>query len=394
MLRIIINAVIGKKRGGGGFQIACNFINSAKNDHNGDVEWYYFVSKDIDDAIGGKFEEIKDKRYFVFPTQPDKSSHGKVQKKLNLLIEEIKPSVMYSILAPSYMRFKCVEVMRCTNPWVNIKHLPKYVLEEVTWKTRLHLAIMSFVSRCQMRKVHYFVTQSQAAANGINQITHTGLDNIEVVPNVLPAAYNGYEVIKVREDTFNIVYVTAPHPHKNVDIIPKVAYLLKTKYDLEKIKFIITIPEKNKEFLDSFNSSLHEYNVANMVENVGYQTQNQLKELYSRCDLFFFPSLLETFSVSLVEALYFKMPIVATNIDFNREVTEDAALYFEPKNAEKAAEQIAKLIKDSALYNKMIKVGQERIKLYNDYDKHFNDTVAFLKEVASKTSRNVGRINI
>ena len=72
--------------------------------------------------------------------------------------------------------------------------------------------------------------------------------------------------------------------------------------------------------------TLDEYNVANMVENVGYQTQDQLKELYSRCDLFFFPSLLETFSVSLVEAMYFKMPIVATDIDFNREVTEDAAL--------------------------------------------------------------------
>lgn len=385
MLRIIINAVIGKKRGGGGFQIACNFINTANNDQNGDVEWYYFVSKDIDDAIGDSFEYIRDKRYFVFPTQPDKSTHRKVQNKMSLLVEEISPNVLYSILAPSYMKFKCVEVMRCTNPWVNIKHLPKYVLEEVSIKTRLHLAIMSSVSRYQMRKVKYFVTQSQAAANGINQITHTGLDNIKVVPNVLPAAYNGFEMKKVHEDSFNIVYVTAPHPHKNVDIIPQVAYLLKTKYGLENIKFIITIPEKNKEFLERFNSLLNDYNVANLVENVGYQTQNQLKELYGRCDLFFFPSLLETFSVSLVEAMFFKMPIVATDIDFNREVTEDAALYFQPKNAEQAAAQIAKLIKDPDLYDRMAEIGQERIVLYNDYIKHFNETVAFLKDVAFKS---------
>ena len=52
------------------------------------------------------------------------------------------------------------------------------------------------------------------------------------------------------------------------------------------------------------------------------------------------------FSASTVEAMFFNLPIVATDFPFNTEVLADSCLYYEPKNAKEAAMQFVKLIAD------------------------------------------------
>ena len=148
-------------------------------------------------------------------------------------------------------------------------------------------------------------------------------------------------------------------------------------------KFIVTIPFNNKKDIEEFNSLVVRNGVEEHIVNVGYQTQQQLVDLYSTCDIYFFPSLLETFSAALLEAMHFKMPIVATDFSFNKEVAGDTALYFSDVNAEEAANQLSKLISDKGVYDKYVELVSERIKLFNNYDRYFCDTIAFLKNVAS-----------
>lgn len=378
MTRIVVNALIFKRNGGGGTQITKNFILETLKHR--EVEWFYFVSNDADEVFGNMFTSEKGSHYFVFPNQPDIHTKRDVQKKINYVVGDIRPDVVYTILAPSYMSFDCKEVQRCCNAWDYNKHIPKYVLKTLSFKQRFHMFVSSTVKRRLMKKAQFFVTQTKVAANGIDSIVHCGLDKIKVVPNVIPAVYLGYEVKKVHGENLNLVFVTDPVPHKNLEIIPQVARLLKKQYKLDNFKFHVTIPFSNMRYVKYFNGLLKFYNVEDYVENVGYQTQEQLKKLYSKCDIYFFPSLFETFSVALLEAMYFKMPIVSTDINFNREVAQDAALYFEPKNAEQAAKQVARIATDKILYQELINAGQERLAHYGDYNKHFCDTMDFLIE--------------
>jgi len=383
MTRIVINAVIAKQIGGGGFQIASNFIRTANQNH--DVEWIYFVSADLDKAIGKEFSEKLNISYFVFPTQPDFKTHRKVQKKMNSLIEQKKPDVVYSILAPSYSDFACKEVMRCSNAWNYVNSVNKWAWGTLSFKSKLLFRLKgAYVCRL-MRKTKYFVTQTETAKRSIISVTNTDENNVRVIPNVLPAVYLHSPVKKsLHGDCINIVYVSATQPHKNLELIPEVASVLKNKYGLMNFEFILTIPYNDEKYINDFNAIVNHYDVDNQINNVGYQSQQQLIELYSKCDIYFFPSLLETFSATLLEAMYFQMPIVATDFDFNREVADGAALYFQPKNAEEAAEQIACLIKDQYLYGEMIAKAKKRIMRYDDYSKNFSDIVNFLIEVANK----------
>ena len=118
-------------------------------------------------------------------------------------------------------------------------------------------------------------------------------------------------------------------------------------------------------------------------KNYGRISQKELGAMYQRCQLCYLPTLLEVFSASTVEAMYFNLPIVATNFSFNTEVLADSSLYYEPKNAKAAAQQLAKLIADKALQEDMKEKMKIQLAKYGDYDKHFNAIKAFLLEVAN-----------
>lgn len=382
-MKIALEAVTAKKIGGGGFQIAFNFIKKSKDYHN--VEFIYFVSEDLDKAFGNLFDVERDKTYFVFPTQLQLTSYITVKKRMNYLIDTLGVSVVYSILAPSFFKFHCKNVMRCANAWNYIHSINQYAWSTQTFKQRMITKIKAVITCHYMKKTRYFVTQTETAKRSIRELTKTKEDNVKVVPNVLPAAYLEAKTEKKEHgDIFNIVYVTGPIPHKNLKIIPEVARVLKNDYNLTNFIFVVTIPFNNKSDIEQFSELVAKNGVEGNITNVGYQTQLQLIDLYSTCDIYFFPSLLETFSAALLEAMHFKMPIVATDFNFNKEVAAEAALYFSPMNAEEAAGQLARLISDRDTYERCVELGNERIKLYNNYDNYFCDTVKFLTEVANK----------
>ena len=108
--------------------------------------------------------------------------------------------------------------------------------------------------------------------------------------------------------------------------------------------------------------------------------------MYRHCQFCFLPTLLEVFSASTVEAMYFGLPIVASDFDFNREVLEKGALYYEPMNAKMAAQQFAYLISDMELQTKFKAIMKEQLKVYGDYDAHFNSIKNFLFEVVKESS--------
>ena len=52
--------------------------------------------------------------------------------------------------------------------------------------------------------------------------------------------------------------------------------------------------------------------------------------LYNQVDCLFLPSLLESFSGTYVEAMYYGLPIATSNLPFATSVCSDSAVYFDP----------------------------------------------------------------
>lgn len=378
-MRILVNTVSTKKISGGAFQISQNFL--LKTLEHRDVEWYYITSQDLDDVIGEQFNNIRGKRYFSFPTQPDfKHTYAKVKKQIKLLEQQIKPDVVYSITAPSYFTFEATEVMRFTNPLVT--HPNKYSKSTQTWIERIRTWLYCKNQVRLMKKAHFFITQTETTKQGILRITGLPENHVCVVNNVLPSVFKHMDNTPIVEDDFiNIACVGNPVPHKNFDILPDVLIELK-RLGIENVRFHTTIPFDHP-LNNKLKKHLNELGMMKNWKNYGRISQKELGAMYQRCQLCYLPTLLEVFSASTVEAMYFNLPIVATNFSFNTEVLADSSLYYEPKNAKAAAQQLAKLIADKALQEDMKEKMKIQLAKYGDYDKHFNAIKAFLLEVAN-----------
>ena len=379
-MKILINTISTKKHSGGAFQISQNFM--LKSLEHSDVEWYHITSQDVDDAIGEKFAHLKGTHYFVFPTQPDfRGSYKQVKKQVAELETKIQPDVVYSITAPSYFTFKTHEVMRFTNPWVT--HPNKYSWSTMSFLPKLKQWLYCLNQKRLMKAAYAFVTQTETTKKGIMRITGKPTEKVCVVNNVLPGVFKTMDNTPIVEDDWiNVACVGAPVPHKNMDIIPNVIDEL-AKIGIKNVRFHTTIPVDNP-MMAKVVDRCAELGYKDRLINHGRVSQKELGEMYRRCQFCFLPTLLEVFSASTVEAMYFNLPIIATDFPFNTEVLADACLYYEPKNAKDAANQLAKMIADKELQATMRERMARQLAIYGDYDAHFNAIKEYLVKVATK----------
>ena len=189
-------------------------------------------------------------------------------------------------------------------------------------------------------------------------------------------------LFEVDENWVDVACVANDTKHKNLDIIPSVLEELQ-QLGIDNVRFHLTLPED----CDSWKEIQRRLMPPGLKERAithGRLSQRELAMMYRHCQLCFLPTLLEVFSASTLEAMFFKLPIVATDFDFNKEVMADACLYYEPMNAKDAALQIKKYIDDKNLQSEMKLLMEQRLSLFQDYDKHFNEILQFLEEVGGK----------
>lgn len=379
-MRYLFNSIIAKKSGAGGFQISCNFARAALNDKK--IDWHLVVSQDVGEFIRHEFNpDLFCDRVHVFPTQPSWQTYFKVRKELKALERELKPDVVYSILSPSYFFFDCPEVMRCCNAWdlIPFSHpVYKVVNKSLALRMKLKAQLIIYL----MRKTKYFMTQTVEAKIGICRVTGTAENNVCVVPNVLNKTFAEAPKEPIPHEAFNIIMVGAPAPHKNINILPEVARILKDKYRLKEVKFVTTFDPKASSCV-ALAQKFKENGVEHMWNNVGRKSQKELIDLYRSSDLGFFPSLLETFSATLLEYMCFGLPTVIANMTFNTEVMGDAAFTYSPFDAEAAADQIARIYLSKEIQEDLKNKGYEQLKRFSDFDKYYKDTLAFLREIAN-----------
>lgn len=380
-MKIVINAVTAKKNAGGAFQISSNFILESLS--HPEIEWYWWVSKDLDAVIGERFSKYINTRYFIFPTQPDfKHSYFRVRKELKKLEKTINPDLIYSITAPSYFKFYTLEVMRFTNPYIT--HLNKYAWSKVPLTRKIRNYFYIRFQKRMVSQTKYFVTQSQTCKDGIIKITGIDGNHVKVVSNVLPAVFRSAERSHLQSDNswIDVACVGAPFFHKNFDLLPEVILEL-NNMGVNNIRFNVTIPEENSMY-QKMIKRLEDNGLHGRIITYGRCTQQHLVDVYRKCRFCYQPTLLEVFSASAIEAMYFQLPTIATELPFNQEVFQDSCLYYEPCNATAAAKQFARLINNNSLQTDLCRRMEKRLAVYGNYGNHFNSIKDFLIKVAQR----------
>lgn len=382
-MKILIN-VVNARNIGGGFQVVFNFILKTQEFTRPDVDWYYAVSERLDSFLTEDFKaKVKKDHYFVYPDQPDfKGTYRRVKRELRELENKIDPEVVYSPLSPGYFFFKHKEVMRFANAWST--NATSYAWKTLPFKPKMRTKIYNIMQRALLRKAEYIITQTETVRGGLLRVTGLPENRVFVVPNVLPAVLQDIDPTPLKADInwIDVAAVGGQMPHKNLEIIPEVLRVLKEKYQLTNVRFHTTLPPDSGVWW-RIDNRLSQYGLKENVVNHGNMRLSDLAEMYRHCRFCFLPTVLETFSASTIEAMYFDLKTVASDLSFNKEVMQDACLYFDPMNAESAAEKLAQVISDQALQSYLSVTMKARLKNYTDFRKYYDDTVDFLVKVGN-----------
>jgi glycosyltransferase involved in cell wall biosynthesis len=115
------------------------------------------------------------------------------------------------------------------------------------------------------------------------------------------------------------------------------------------------LPEENKLLLD--------VGIATQCIQLN-ATDAQLKYLYTHARLFVFPSLQEGFGFPLLEAFANNCPVVCSNNTALPEVAGDAAIYFDPLNADSMKTAVALVLNSTQLQEDLKIKGRQRLPLF------------------------------
>ncbi len=107
-----------------------------------------------------------------------------------------------------------------------------------------------------------------------------------------------------------------------------------------------------------------EYGINDRVKQM-WVTDEELAVMYNRSVCFIYPSEYEGFGLPILEAYECGTPVLCARASCFPEVAGDAAIYFDPTNAEEMTEKMRSMCCDPSLREQYIAKGRERVKLFS-----------------------------
>lgn len=157
-----------------------------------------------------------------------------------------------------------------------------------------------------------------------------------------------------------ILSVGTLNPRKNFIKLIEAFAVVRKNIDIK-----LVIAGKKGWLFEEIYSKVKELNIQNDVIIANAVNDKELNMLYNSCSVFVFPSLYEGFGIPIIEAFACGAPVCASNASSVPEVAGDAALYFDPNNAEEMADCIVKILKNKTLRDEFIKKGFKQVKNFS-----------------------------
>jgi glycosyltransferase involved in cell wall biosynthesis len=121
------------------------------------------------------------------------------------------------------------------------------------------------------------------------------------------------------------------------------------------------------------------------VHHLDYLPADQLAAIYRHAELFVFPSIYEGFGFPLLEAMAYGVPSIAARSSSLPEIGGDAALYFDPRDAQALETQIERVLVNPALRDHLAAAGPLRAAQFQ-WEVAADQTLAVLRNAAMSST--------
>ncbi|NOZ23699.1 MAG: glycosyltransferase [Planctomycetes bacterium] len=194
----------------------------------------------------------------------------------------------------------------------------------------------------------------------------------------------------VPSDAVVLLYVSHYARHKNFDTLVSAIPLIQHRLN-RPVRVVVTARIGEGVRWCGWDTSvtaqkMRVLGVEDAVIQLGTIPHPDLPALYRWCDLFVFPSYLESFGQPLAEAMASGLPVVASDEPVCRELCGDAARYFDTFDPQSLASAVADALGNSALAKSMCRKGMERAAQFS-WGRHFQELLREAKAVSGRKVR-------
>ena len=272
-------------------------------------------------------------------------------KKLKRIIKEFKPDVLHAHYASSY---GFIGALTNFNPYfISVWGSDIFKFPHHSW---LHKKILEF----NLSKANVILATSFALKNETKKYTNK---EIKIVPfGVDTEKYKSLKVDSIfQKKDFVIGTIKTLEVNYGLEYLIRAFKLLKDKYQELNLKLLIVGKGNQYKYLKSL---VDELKIENDTFFTGYIENSQIVNYHNMLNIAVFPSLEESFGVSVIEASACEKPVVVSDVGGLPEVVEDNVTGFviPKKNVDLLTDRIEKLLLDSELRIKLGQNGREKVK--------------------------------
>lgn len=363
-MNILINA--SNLHVGGGVQVAASLINEITKLL--ERKEYHFkisilISREVQENLDENLNLSVFYRYNVLDFSPSKTKIKTEQQYFNGY------DIILTIFGPFYYFVKCrYEITGFAQAWIAYPNNIAYKL--LTRLQKIKYKLIYFLKSLFFKKSDFLIVEAQHVKDALYEVGYNS-ENIFVINNTVSSVFDENKTLKdidyIRSENFTLGFIGRNYKHKNLKILKDVNNILLDKFDL-KCDFLFTLNDSEMED-NGFNALSNFY-------TVGSISVEQCPSFYNKIDALIFPSLLECFSATPIEAMKMEKLVIASNLPFVTDICKSSARYFDPISPESIAAAIylaisepdknLKLITEAKLLVENLPTAKDRALAYLD----------------------------
>ena len=247
----------------------------------------------------------------------------------------INDKVIYLTNIPPIIKHKCKTFLVLSNRFV----IDGFPLSGFPIKTKLRICGERLLFWLNNKNTDYIIVQSESM---FSVLVENGIlkEKIKII------AYKSKDDDIKRLNINNchkasnvFLYVSSDDPHKNHEMLIESWCLLSKEGIFPKL--ILTI-DKTSNLYDLIVSRIKEFKLD--IDIKPNLQRNEILDIYNHSTALIYPSLIESYGLPLVEAGQYKLPVLASELDYVRDVL-DPVETFDPNSAKSIARSVKRFLK-------------------------------------------------
>ena len=304
-------------------------------------------------------------------------------KVLPEIVKEFEPDVVLAMANAGFKNIpgKQAVLVQDSHMLYDKRHYAnELLLGKLKWRYQKHR-----MRRC-IDHINMIFCQTPVTRERFAKVFNYPEDKIEIMPNAvsgfekLPKSKIHIPDILIDKSYYNLFYLAKFYAHKNFEIL--IDLFRHHADELNNVRCIVTISPGQHKHTPKFLDSIKKYKLGHKIINVGPLEQEELANYFTNCDALLFPSLLESFSGTYLEAMHFGLPILTSDLDFARYICGDVALYFNPWDAGDIAQKIAEIRNRPLLRKELVNKERQRVsKFFKTWEQITNSVIEKLERL-------------